>query len=68
VPDVSGLNKLQVIVIRPVEVAASLAKACSLRSICPGAQGSGHSLVIRTVTEAPFARTSTYAPQALDIS
>ena len=69
VSDVPGLSRLQVIGIRPREGAASLAKACALRSSWPGAQGSGHSLVIRTVTAAPpAARTRTYAPQALETS
>lgn len=66
---VLGLSSCQVIGIRPTLRSASLAKACWLRSSCPGAQGNGHSLVIRTVIDLPLAaRTSTYAPHALDVS
>lgn len=66
VPGVLGLTSFHVIAIRPREGAASLANASALRSICPGAHSPGHSLVMRTVTEAPLAaRTDTYAPQAL---
>lgn len=67
--EVLGLARFQVIGIRPAEGAASLAKACALRSIWPGAQSPGHSLVMRTVMVAPLAAcTSTYAPHALDDS
>ncbi len=65
----AGLDSVQVIGIRPTESSASPANACWLRSSCPGAHGSGHSLTIRTVMEAPLAaRTSTYAPHAVAVS